>query len=56
MSFPEAIAFEIACTQSELDELELKRKKLKKKLRDLTKFLDELNARNPEPEMESCHD
>lgn len=53
MSFQDALAFEIACAQSELEELEAKRKKLKKRLRDLSKFLEELNARNPEPEMES---
>lgn len=53
MSFQESLAFEIACTQSELDELEAKRKKLKKRLRDLSKFLEELSARNPKPESES---
>lgn len=43
MSFSESLAFEIATTQAQLDALEVERKKLKKKLKSLSAFLEELN-------------
>lgn len=43
MSFSESLAFEIATTQAQLDALEAERKKLKKKLKSLSAFLEELN-------------
>ena len=47
MSFMESLAFEIAATQAELEKLEERRKKLKKKLRSLSQFLEELNNTKP---------
>lgn len=50
MSFIESLAFEIATAQSELESLEEKRKKLKKKLKTLSQFLEEVNTVTPTEE------
>lgn len=50
MSFRDSLVFEITCTQSELDEIELRRKQLKKRLRELSKLLQELQPYNLEKE------
>lgn len=54
MNFLEAVAFEIACTQAELDALGERRKVLKTKLKELNKTLGAMN--NLKPKEEKSHD